>query len=152
MLKQGSEKAYFAWWDACLVKDFLYNGVQNKLRLCLGCLQIWLFPVPQTVYQALWKAGGVSHAGPGQQLLLEHYALLTVELQCAGWILSAVLGASIWHVGQQLALSLPKLASSRNVRLLKGRLGSGLRKDNLTSLWVTDTAFMYSRWDHSHRH
>ena len=74
--------------------------------------------MPQAISQALWEAGGVGHAGPGQQLLLERYALLAVELQRAGKILCEVLRASIWPVGQQLALSLPKLASSKNLHLL----------------------------------
>ena len=49
-----------------------------------------VLPMPQAISEALWEAGGVGQAGPGQQLLLERYALLTVELQCAGRILCAV--------------------------------------------------------------
>ena len=74
--------------------------------------------MPQAVNQALREAGGVGHTGPGQQLLLEGYALLAVELQRAGRIRYVVLKASTWPVDQQLALSLPKLASSKNLRLL----------------------------------
>lgn len=117
-LTQGRERAYFTWCDAGFAKEVLHNGVKDELRLCLGCLQIWLLPMPQAISQALWEAGGVGHAGPGQQLLLERYALLAVELQRAGKILCEVLRASIWPVGQQLALSLPKLASSKNLHLL----------------------------------
>ena len=114
----GSERAHLTRCDAGLAEEVLHNCVQDELRLCLSCLQVGLLSLPQAIYQGFWDAGGVSHAGPGQQLLLECSALLAVELQRAGSILCEVLRASIWPVGQQLALSLPKLASSKNLRLL----------------------------------
>ena len=114
----GRGRAYFTWCDAGFAKEVVHNGVKDELRLCLGCLQSWLLPVPQAINQALWEAGGVGHARPGQQLPLERYALLVVELQCARRIFYTVLGASIWLIGQRLALSMPKLASSKNLRLL----------------------------------
>ena len=101
--------AYFTWWDAAFAKEVLHNGEKDELRLCLGCLQIWLLPVPQAISEALWEAGGVGHAGPGQQLLLERYALLAVELQCAGRILCAVhwgINLAYWPAtGAQLAIA-----------------------------------------------
>ena len=111
-LTQGRVRAHFTWCDAGFAKEVLHNGEKDELRLCLGCFQIWLLPMPQAISEALWEAGGVGHARPGQQLLLERYALLAVELQRAGRLFCAVLwginlaywpaaGAQLAIVGQQ---------------------------------------------------